>query len=197
MRLAALAVLLAACGGAPASPNAPAPPASVTAVPDSLLLFDFSDGEAGWRVVNDGVMGGRSQGFVAVEGGTLRFTGELVTEGGGFTSASAPRAADLSGTDAVELRVRGGGRPFEIDLDDGTRRFGRRVSRRAPFPTTEDWQTVRVPFAALQTSIFGQPVEAAPFDPSALREVGLYILDGRDGPFRLEVDWIRAVAMDR
>ena len=51
---------------------------------------------------------------------------------------------------------------------------------------------MRVPFAVLQTSVFGQPVRAEPLDPSAVREVGLYILDGQDGPFRLEVDVIRA-----
>ena len=168
----------------------------MSAASDTLTLFDFGPDASAWRVVNDGVMGGRSQGYGAVEDGTLRFTGELVTQGGGFTSVNAPKTVDLSAYDAVELRVRGGGRTFEIDLDDGSRRFGRTISRRAAFPTTQDWQTVRVPFDALQTSIFGQPVQAEPFDPSALREVGLYILDGQDGPFELEVDWIRAVRSD-
>jgi hypothetical protein len=37
-------------------------------------------------------MGCRLAGFLAVEQGTLRFTGTLVTRGGGFTSApAAPR----------------------------------------------------------------------------------------------------------
>jgi hypothetical protein len=37
-------------------------------------------------------MGCRLAGFLAVEQGTLRFTGTLVTQGGGFTSApAAPR----------------------------------------------------------------------------------------------------------
>ena len=157
----------------------------------TLFTFDRAD-EAAWYVVNDGVMGGRSQGGVAVEAGTLRFTGTLVTQGGGFTSVRARRAVDLTGEDGLELRVRGSGRPFEVELDDGQRRFGRTVSRRAPVPTTAEWTVVRVPFSALRNSIFGQPVNAPPIDLTRIQSVGLYMLDGRDGPFRVEVDYIRS-----
>ena len=89
-------------------------------VPSILFAFDAAD-EATWDVVNDGVMGGRSQGFVTVEDGSLRFTGTLVTQGGGFTSVRAPRVIDISGQLGLELRVRGSGRQFEIELNDGMR----------------------------------------------------------------------------
>lgn len=161
----------------------------------TLFTFDRPD-EAEWIVVNDGVMGGRSSGFVAVAGGTLRFTGTLVTRGGGFTSIRARRDADLSGESGLELRVRGNGRPFEIELDDGLRRFGRTVSRRMPVATTPEWAVVRTPFSALRSSIFGQPVNAPPIDLARIRSVGLYMLDGRDGPFGVEVDYIRSYRAD-
>ncbi|MEM9971575.1 MAG: CIA30 family protein, partial [Pseudomonadota bacterium] len=75
-------------------------------------------------------------------------------------------SVDLSGYDGVELRVRGSGRTFEVEVDDGTRRGWRRVSRQAPFETTPEWTWVRVPFSALGTSVWGQPVNAAPLDPA-------------------------------
>ena len=159
-------------------------------MPVTLFTFD-RPAEAEWIVVNDGVMGGRSSGFVAVEDGMLRFTGTLVTQGGGFTSVRARREADLTGQDGLELRVRGSGRPFEVELDDGARRFGRTVSRRAPVPTTAEWTVVRVPFRALRASIFGQPVNAPPIDLARIRGVGLYMLDGKDGPFRVEIEVVR------
>lgn len=159
----------------------------------SMTLFSFDDADGDrWYVVNDGVMGGRSKGYVGVDDGVLRFTGTLVTRGGGFTSVRAPREADLSGYDGLELRVRGGGRTFEVELYDGTRLRGREVSRRAAFETTADWQTVRVPFEAFRSTVFGEPVDVPPLDPSDVRRVGLFILDGIDGPFRLDVDAIRA-----
>ncbi len=180
--------------GVPAGPstemNDPISPMSAS---NPMMLFDFDGADAAqWRVENDGVMGGRSQGFAQVEEGTLMFTGEVVTEGGGFTSVRAARQADLSGYDGIELRVRGGGRTFELDVDDGTRSRGREVSRRGPFPTSDSWETVRVPFASLEESAHGQPVNVAPLDRSAVKSIGIYIIDGKDGPFRLEVDWIRA-----
>lgn len=175
-----------------------APEAPISAevmMPVTLFTFDRAD-EAAWDVVNDGVMGGRSQGFVAIEDGVLRFTGTLVTEGGGFTSVRAGRMVDLTGETGLELRVRGNGRPFEVELDDGMRGYGRTVSRRASFPTTPEWTVVRVPFSALRSTIFGQPVQAPPIDLARIRGVGLYMVDGQDGPFRLEVDVIRSYGPD-
>ena len=159
----------------------------------SMMLFDFQEATDTWQVVNDGVMGGLSKGAYSIDEGTLTFTGTLVTQGGGFTSIRTPKRVDLSGFDGIELRVRGGGRPFELNVDDGTRfRRFRSVSRRGAFPTTETWQTVRVPFESLETSVFGQPVRAPALDPSRIQSFSLFIADGQDGPFRLEVDWIRA-----
>jgi hypothetical protein len=160
-------------------------------LPAPLFSFDRPD-EAEWIVVNDGVMGGRSAGFVTVEEGTLRFTGTLVTQGGGFTSVRARRVVDLTGAVGIELRVRGSGRQFEVEIDDGLRSYGRTVSRRAVFATSAEWTLVRVPFTALRSTIFGQAVNAAPIDLARIRGVGLYMADGQDGPFRLEVDHIRS-----
>ncbi len=160
-------------------------------MPVTLFSFDRAD-EAEWDVVNDGVMGGRSAGFVAVEDGTLRFSGTLVTQGGGFTSVRARRVIDLTGQVGLELRVRGTGRQFEVELDDGLRNYGRSVSRRAPFPSSTEWTLIRVPFSALRSTIFGRVVNAPPIDIAGIRGVGLYMADGQDGPFRLEVDYIKA-----
>jgi hypothetical protein len=173
------------------SPEEPGP------YPDPVTLFDFDTAdESSWQVVNDGVMGGRSQGFFVIEDGMLRFTGTLVTQGGGFTSVRADRSVDLERYDGLELRIRGGGRTFEIEVDDGTRNRGRTVSRRAPFGTGAEWALVRIPFSSLRTTVFGQPVSAPPIDLKNVKRIGLYILDGQDGPFRLEVDSIRAYVAD-
>ena len=185
--LTALLLLL----GASARPSLPAVAPGSPPAPVMLFTFDRAD-EAAWDVVNDGVMGGRSAGFVAVDQGTLRFTGTLVTQGGGFTSVRARRAVDLTGQLGIELRVRGSGRQFEVELDDGARAYGRTVSRRAPFATSAEWTVVRVPFTALRSTIFGQAVNAPPLDVARIRGLGLYMADGQDGPFRLEVDYVRS-----
>lgn len=158
-----------------------------------MTLFSFDDPtEALWQIQNDGVMGGKSTGFVAFADGALRFTGQVVTEGGGFTSVIARRELDLSDYAGLELRVRGGGRTFEAELSDGTRVGSREVSRRVPFPTTDAWTWVKIPFAQLRQSAHGEPVEVAPLNRADIESVGFYIIDGQDGPFELEVDHVRA-----
>ena len=157
-----------------------------------IASFGNDDSLKAWTSVNDGVMGGRSAGFVAVDQGALRFTGTLVTQGGGFTSVRARRAVDLTGQLGIEMRVRGSGRQFEVELDDGARAYGRTVSRRAPFATTAEWTVVRVPFSALRSTIFGREVNAPVIDVARIRGMGLYMADGQDGPFRLEVDYVRS-----
>lgn len=158
-----------------------------------LLLFDFEDStESNWTVVNDGVMGGRSKGYHEISDGVMRFDGALVTRGGGFTSVWTARRVDLSGFDGLEMRVRGNGRSFEVEANDG-RRYGRRnVSRRIPFETTEEWRIVRVPFSGVRSTVFGEPVNVPQIDLASVERFGFYILDGIDGPFWLEVDSVRA-----
>ena len=194
--LAILLLVLSAC----APPRAQRHQIARTAPPmppaPSPLLFSFDDGVAGWDIQNDGVMGGKSKGYVEGEDGTLVFTGHTVTDGGGFTSVIAPIRRDLTGYEGVELRVRGGGRTFELDVDDGTRQGSREVGRRGTFPTSDRWQTVRVAFADLETTVHGEPITVDPLDPAAVQAIGLYIIDGQDGPFRLEVDWMRAYRAD-
>lgn len=53
-----------------------------------------------------------------------------------------------------------------------------------------------MPFSELRTTVFGQPVRVAPIDLTNVKRIGLYILDGKDGPFRLEVDSVRAYRAD-
>lgn len=159
----------------------------------AMLLFDFqSPTDETWTVENDGVMGGHSQGAVRVEDGTLQFTGTLVTRDGGFSQTRAEKRVDLRAYSAVELRVRGGGRTFQVEVSDGTKQGWRDVARRGAFTTTETWQTVRIPFSSLEATVHGEPIAAGPLKLDAVESIALYIADGQDGPFRLEVDWIRA-----
>jgi hypothetical protein len=72
------------------------------------------------------------------------------------------------------------------------RGYGRMVSRRAPFQTSAEWTVVRVPFSALRSTIFGRAVNAPVIDVARIRGLGLYMADGQDGAFRLEVDYVRS-----
>ena len=161
-------------------------------------LTDFDeDDSAGWFIVNDGVMGGRSQGGGFIEESVLRFEGTVVTAGGGFTSARRQLDGDeLAGSSRIEMRVRPDGRTYGVTLDDAAQYQGRFVSHRADFeigPVGEDgWATATVDYDDLLPSVFGILVDSPAFDPATAREFGIIIADGIDGDFVLDIDWIDA-----
>ena len=104
---------------------------------------------------------------------------------------------ELSGTDRIVLRVRAVDRVYGITMEDESQSDRRPISYRADLaiepPTDPDrWSTVTLPYDDLDPRVFGQPVDADPFDPERAREMGIIIADGRDGEFDLAVDWIDA-----
>ncbi|MEM6783960.1 MAG: CIA30 family protein [Bacteroidota bacterium] len=180
--------------------------ALLTAVPQALaqdtpysLLTDFHEADLAerWIAVNDNVMGGRSTGGPTFTDSTLVFAGATNTTGGGFSSTRTPSDYDLSGYDGIELRYRADGRTYEFDMQNGERDMGFAIAYRASFETeaSEDWQTVRLPFSAFRATRFGQVVDDRQLDPATIQTLGLYIFDGQDGPFEIEVDHI-AVYID-
>lgn len=161
----------------------------------STLLFDFTTPESNpaehWRSVDDVVMGGTSDSrFVAIETGAA-FTGSVSLEqGGGFASVRSSDATwDLSAYDGFTVRLRGDGKRYWLTsyLSSST------LSYRAPLDPPQSWTTKRVPFETLVAYRRGSRIPDAPqFDASHLRAVGFLIADEQAGPFRLEVEWIRA-----
>ncbi len=162
------------------------------------LLTDFTTGTAdfGWFVVNDNVMGGRSDGGFDMDDGRLYFAGRTNTRGGGFSSirTRGPRL-DLSDFDGVRLRVKGDGRRYTWQIRTNATYRGRDVSYWAEFETRKDeWITVDLPFSSFVPKFRGFELRGAPPDPSQIRGMGLMIYDGKDGPFNLSLDHVQAYA---
>lgn len=156
------------------------------------MIIDFSDDAsiAPWQIVNDGVMGGLSQGTRFAQDGAMVFRGVINTNGGGFSSLRRRMPAGaLNNTAGLRLKVRSDGRDYKLTFRTSERWRGRSVSYQASIPATAlgDWTDVTVPFSNMQTSVFGRTVRAAPFDPSDVREMGIILADGIDGPFMFEV----------
>ena len=192
---ALLALGFAACGPTdPQTRRSAGAAASDQATPMTVSDFSAADADlSAWHIQNDGVMGGRSEGHMRLADGALAFDGTLVTEGGGFSSVLREGALDLSGAAAVEVLARGDGRRYDFALHDGSRDRGREVWWRAPFTPGEDFAAHRVAFADLRATAHGEPLPGAQLDLSSVALAGFYIIDGRDGPFRLEVREVRAV----
>ena len=161
-----------------------------------MHLFEFSssapDDPAEWRAIDDPVMGGVSKSqFMTTEEGAA-FTGTVSLEhGGGFASVRAPAADyDLGEHDGLRLHLRGDGKRYWLTTYTDA---GGPISYRTPIKPPKEWATLVVPFSDLTPYRRGTKVpDAPPFDPAKLRTPGFLIADEQEGPFRLEVAWIRA-----
>ncbi|MEM7305740.1 MAG: CIA30 family protein [Planctomycetota bacterium] len=140
---------------------------------------------AGWRPVHDGVMGGVSDGRASATDAGVRFAGTLsLANGGGFASFRREVAwPELAAWDGLRLRIRGDGRTYKLIL----RTSARGVTWQTPFATRVGaWAAVDLPFDELVPRWRGRPVvDAGPFDPGELRELGLMIADKQAGEFAL------------
>jgi len=156
--------------------------------PDEVEKFD-------WQVVNDGVMGGLSKGKVEfTDDRTMKFSGNLsLKNNGGFSTVrSGDVKLDLSNDLGLLLRVKGDGRTYEARLASDARYRGMEVSFSGEFETKEgEWQEVKVPFASFKGSFRGIDLNEQTLNPAKIQRVGVLLGDKREGPFDLEVDWIR------
>ena len=161
------------------------------------LLLEHFEGETEnrWRTVNDGVMGGRSDGGSVLENGTLTFSGNTNTNGGGFSSLRmrlAPGA--MAGANRLKVYMKRDARTYSMTMRTNVTSYGRRIAFRAPSTGANDseWSHGELAFDTLKASIWGRPIPDAVFDPSEVVEIGLIIYDGKDGPFEMQLKRIEA-----
>ena len=169
--------------------------ASVQADDNQAVLFDFSKPEAAkqWQTVNDGVMGGVSDGrFKINEDKKMEFYGTLSLENnGGFASVrSRPTSLGIKSGDSVTARVRGDGREYRMNLYVPRGSGG--YSFRQSFKTKEGkWIEVSFPVDKFVATYRGRVFSNQKRDPSKVNSVGFLLGDKKAGPFKLEVDWIK------
>jgi uncharacterized surface protein with fasciclin (FAS1) repeats len=66
-------------------------------------------------------------------------------------------------------------------------------SYRAFLPTTAgEWKETRLPFADFKLQAFGRELPLKPINPASIASVGFTLADKKQGPFSLEVEYVKA-----
>ena len=159
-------------------------------------MFDFTGADAAkeWQNVNDGVMGGVSEGkFRITDQKSLEFYGTLSLENnGGFASVrSKSQKLDLEKGDTLIIKVRGDGREYTLNLYVNKPLIA--FSYRATVQTKKDeWIEVNVPLDKFEATSFGRVVkDLGPVDAKEVNALGFMLSDKKAGPFKMEVEWIK------
>jgi hypothetical protein len=159
-----------------------------------------------WYRLDDGVMGGQSETLhVCLDDGSLHFTGQINTNGGGFCSIRSPLSEGLpKDATAIRLQFRGDGKTYKLLLSDGTR-SSVGPSKRSPswqcdIPTKNmdngaknvggrEEEEITIPFSSLKPSWGPRPAtkqEAVQFDAGSMRQIGFMLSlkrsDGSNNP---------------
>jgi len=188
---------LATCLLAAAAWSCFAPPVNTDAPPEKAL-FDFSTATnaTAWQIVNDDVMGGVSTSRFDVMNGVAVFRGEVsLQNNGGFASVrSSPARQNLAGLDAFVVRVRGDGRryKFTVRTEAG---FDMPIYQCAFATKRGEWEEHRLPFKDFVPTFRGQVLTNVPaLDATGVVSLGFLISDRQEGPFRLELAWIKGAS---
>ena len=132
----------------------------------------------------------------------MEFTGDLSTDNnGGFASTLSRVDRDFgmraSGSRALGVRAFGDGRTYLLQLRAGPSGADRWISRFTP-PAVDSSGTaanIELPLASFEpVNQFLRPVDPiAALDPASISQIGVYVLDGQVGSFRLVLEGISAV----
>ncbi|MFT5880875.1 MAG: hypothetical protein ACI86X_002014 [Moritella sp.] len=153
-----------------------------------MIDFTLQQEPLNWRISNDGVMGGESQGTLLFEPDHGVFTGNIsLANQGGFSAAFRtvePLNQDIA---AVEVDIAGDGHKYQLRMMTNTN--GQRLSYFHEFSTVAGQrQTLSFNFVDFKATFRGRTIPDAPtLKSECIGEVGFLLNTKQAGAFSLTV----------
>lgn len=157
------------------------------------VLYDFGPerSTAGWMIVDDVVMGGRSEGgFYVSEAGHGVFQGNVSLENyGGFSSIRYRfPSEDMKEYSSFVIRLKGDGKRYQFRAKA---KQNSRHSFASDFGTSGEWQEIEIPFSDMWPTFRGMKLPIPNYKGNTIGEIGFLIANKRAEQFRLEIDYIK------
>ena len=158
----------------------------------TMTLYNFStqSNTKDWYILDDVVMGGRSNGtFKINKDGHGVFYGNVSLENnGGFSSVRHQfETKDISDYSKIKLRIKGDGKTYQFRLkkhqaDDASYIY--------EFETTKDWMTIEIPFSEMYPRFRGRRLQRPNFEGDYISEIAFLIGNKKEQEFQLLIDRI-------
>ena len=156
------------------------------------VIFKSESGSSiqGWQIVDDRVMGGKSQGnFTFNSEGYGVFEGYVTTENnGGFSSLRYNfDGIKTSGFETIVLKLKGDGKPYQFRLKSSD---SQRHSYIHTFLTTGLEEEIVIPLEVFLPSFRGRRLDLPNFDADQIEQIAFLIGNKVKESFRLEIQSI-------
>jgi hypothetical protein len=160
------------------------------------VVFDFYEDVSlrNWRIVDDVVMGGRSNGtFELTSEGHGIFSGDISLENnGGFSSVRYQfRGARVNESTRVQIRLKGDGKRYQFRVKHTLRAY---YSYEKYFTTSGDWQVIEIPVKEMYPAFRGNRLNIPNFNHDTIQEVTFLFGNKKPEPFQLLIDEIVLVS---
>lgn len=158
----------------------------------SMIIFDFNTTSdiINWNIVDDVVMGGRSNGNFNINSASYgEFSGKVSLENnGGFSMVQYKfNTKQVETFSKICLRIRGDGKHYQFRVKNN---ISDRHSYIVSFKTTGDWQTINIPFSDLYPAYRGNTLDMENYPGKTLDMIAFLIGNKKAEAFKLEIDSI-------
>ena len=158
----------------------------------NMTVFDFNSKSdlSNWMIVDDVVMGGRSNGqFEVSEDGNGLFFGYVSTENyGGFSSVRYYSGSlDIADYKYAVIRLKGDGKSYQFRTKSS---YYDRYSYVYEFKTSGEWEITEIPLSEMEPRFRGRILNIPNYPGETLEEIAFLIGNKRNESFRLEIDFI-------
>lgn len=158
----------------------------------TTIIFDFTKNSAknSWRIVDDVVMGGKSQSdFIINDAGNGVFYGKVSLENNGGFSSVRHRSGSLNASKytKIVLSLKGDGKSYQFRIKD---KIGNYYSYVQSFETTNQWQKIVINLSEMYPTFRGRKLNMPNFSSTEIQEIAILIGNKKNESFKLELDKI-------
>lgn len=155
-------------------------------------VFDFSSNTniSSWIIIDDGVMGGKSQGKMQLtEEGHGMFYGKVSTENnGGFSSVRfRNKTFSTENFSKIVIRLKGDKKNYQFRIKAKSRDYHSYIM---PFRTNGDWQSVEIELDKMYPGFRGRKLDMTNFNHNRFEEIAFLVGNKKNENFKLIIDKI-------
>ncbi|MGQ1909661.1 CIA30 family protein [Marinifilum sp. RC60d5] len=156
------------------------------------IIADFTNDNnlSNWFIVNDDVMGGKSDSGIYInQNNCAVFQGTVSIENnGGFAMVkNVFQPLNINQYSTIVLKVKGDSKKYQLRLKSENSQYYSFVHN---FYTNDKWQIIEIPFEKFQASFRGQKLNYPNFNSEQLSEIAFLIGNKKTEKFKLEIMWI-------